>query len=162
MRPTTARGQAMVEFAVILLPIMLVLVGIIQFGFLFAAYVGTSNATREAARAGTIYFYQAADTQSVNDASRCAAVLAAASASFDQTVPGRFAATCSTANGDGADLVISYPDASTCSASSRTGCQIHVRLTYHTPVFVPLVAAFLNPDGDDTIPLSATVTMVMN
>ena len=53
------RGQAMVEFAAVLLPLILVLVGILQFGFLFAAYVGVSNSAREAGRAGTIYEYDA-------------------------------------------------------------------------------------------------------
>jgi Flp pilus assembly protein TadG len=48
------RGQAMVEFAVIL-PIFLVLVfGIIQFGIVFNNYVTLTDATRAGARAGAV------------------------------------------------------------------------------------------------------------
>ena len=48
------RGQAMVEFAAVLLPMLLIVVGIIQFGLLFGANVTLTNAAREAARAATI------------------------------------------------------------------------------------------------------------
>ena len=48
------RGQAMVEFAAVLLPVLLIVVGIIQFGLLFGANVTLTNAAREAARAATI------------------------------------------------------------------------------------------------------------
>lgn len=48
------RGQAMVEFAVIL-PIFVVLVfGIIQFGIVFNNYVTLTDATRAGARAGAV------------------------------------------------------------------------------------------------------------
>jgi TadE-like protein len=44
------RGQAMAEFALVLPLALLVLFGIIQFGFLFASQIGFVNALREAAR----------------------------------------------------------------------------------------------------------------
>ena len=47
-------GQAMVEFAAVLLPVLLIVVGIVQFGLLFGANVTLTNAAREAARAATI------------------------------------------------------------------------------------------------------------
>jgi Flp pilus assembly protein TadG len=48
------RGQAMVEFAVVL-PIFVVLVfGIIQFGIVFNNYVTLTDATRAGARAGAV------------------------------------------------------------------------------------------------------------
>ena len=103
------RGQALVEFAVVLLPLILVLVGILQFGFLFAAYVGVSNSAREAARAGTIYEYDANEGQGQNDLLRCQAILVAAQQSLDVGVPGQFAGTCAAVTGGG-DLAIAYPD----------------------------------------------------
>ena len=151
----------MVEFAAVLLPLVLVLVGIIQFGFLFAAYVGVSNAAREAAREGTVYRYNIGIDPTPNDVARCNAMLAAANASLDAAVPGDFSGTCSTAAGGG-DLSISYPDSGTCPATSRTGCQVEVRLTYRQPIFVPLIGTFLSTDASNRVPLSATVTMVMN
>lgn len=58
LRPRTTRdheprGQAMAEFALILPIALLVLFGIIQFGFLFASQIGMVNALRETARYGS-------------------------------------------------------------------------------------------------------------
>lgn len=151
----------MVEFAAVLLPLILVLVGIIQFGFLFSAYVGVSNAAREAARMGTIHQFDTDLTPGQNDSARCAAVLQAADQSLDPAVPGTFAGSCDTVNGGG-DFAIAYPDSGTCTGSSRTGCLVRVTLTYRQPLFVPLVGTFLGADGTGQVPLSATVTMVIN
>jgi len=48
-------GQALVETTFMLLAVLLLLMGIIEFGFLFYAYVRVSNATREGARAGSLW-----------------------------------------------------------------------------------------------------------
>ena len=61
------RGQALVEFAAVLLPIMLVVVAIIQFGLIFGANVTLTNAAREAARAATIVRYDIGASRAVND-----------------------------------------------------------------------------------------------
>lgn len=159
--PRQERGQAMVEFAAVLLPLVLILVGIIQFGFLFSAYVGVSNAVREAAREGTVYQFNPSMDQSQNDLARCEAMLNAAAASLDTAVPGQFTGSCSSAGG-GDDLAITYPDSGTCPATSRSGCQIAVTLTYRQPLFVPLVGMFLSADAENRIGLSARVTMVLN
>jgi len=58
-RPTRrshdARGQAVVEIA-LLLPVLLVLLfGIIMSGFTFYAFIQVSNAAREGARAGSVF-----------------------------------------------------------------------------------------------------------
>ena len=50
-------GQSLVEFSLILMPLFLILLGIIQFGFIFSTYVTMTNAARDAARLGTIYAY---------------------------------------------------------------------------------------------------------
>lgn len=154
------RGQAMVEFAAVLLPLILVLAGIIQFGFLFSAYVGVSNAAREAGRAGTIYQYDANEGQGQNDLLRCEVILEAAEQSLDVGIPGQFSGTCAAVTGGG-DLAIAYPDSGTCTGSSRTGCQLKVTLTFRQPLFVPLVGVFLSATGD-MINLRANVTMVIN
>ena len=155
------RGQALVEFAAVLLPLVLILVGIIQSGFLFSAYVGISNAAREGARAGTIYEYDAAQSKGQNDLLRCQAILAAAQQSVDAGVPGAFSGTCTTINGGG-DMSVTYPDAATCTNSARTGCELRVSLTFHQPLLVPLVGALFGTDADGRIGLGANVTMVLN
>ncbi|MDF2614267.1 MAG: TadE-like protein [Clostridia bacterium] len=48
------RGQALVEFAVILPLLLLLIMGIIQFGLVMNAYLTTQNAAREGARAGIV------------------------------------------------------------------------------------------------------------
>ena len=52
-----ARGQSLVEFALVLMPLFLLILGIIQFGLIFNSYVTMTNAAREGARTGTIYVY---------------------------------------------------------------------------------------------------------
>jgi Flp pilus assembly protein TadG len=78
------RGQAMVEFAAVLLPILLVIVGIIQFGLLLNANVTITNAAREGARAATIYVYttDGGSTRTTNDVDRCTAARTAATQAF--------------------------------------------------------------------------------
>jgi hypothetical protein len=49
------QGQAMVETALMILVVLLLLMGIIQFGFIFYAHVRVSNAAREGARAGSLW-----------------------------------------------------------------------------------------------------------
>ena len=44
------RGAAAVEFALVLLPLCLILLGIIEFGWIFNQQISLSNAAREAAR----------------------------------------------------------------------------------------------------------------
>jgi Flp pilus assembly protein TadG len=81
-RPRHARGQALVEFAMVLLPLLMIVVGIVQFGFIFGANVSLTNATREAARAGTIHVYDGSKSTAQNGVDRCTAILGAATQSF--------------------------------------------------------------------------------
>ena len=69
-RRDRADGQSLVEFSLVLTPLFLLLLGIIQFGFIFNTYVTVTNAAREAARVGTIYVYDRTATNVVNDAAR--------------------------------------------------------------------------------------------
>jgi len=49
-RPSRRRGQALVEFALVLPVLALFLLSILQFGVLFSTQVGITNAVREAVR----------------------------------------------------------------------------------------------------------------
>lgn len=75
-------GQAMVEFAAVILPILLILVAVIQFGLLFGANVTLTNAAREGARAATIFVYDNGGTRANNDLDRCSDALGAARQAF--------------------------------------------------------------------------------
>jgi Flp pilus assembly protein TadG len=48
--PQRRRGQALVEFSLILVPFLLIIFGIIQMGLLFSTQLGLSTAARETAR----------------------------------------------------------------------------------------------------------------
>lgn len=48
--PQRRRGQALVEFSLVLTPLLLILFSIIQLGFLFSTQLGLSTAARETAR----------------------------------------------------------------------------------------------------------------
>src|SRR5438046_7111486 len=67
---TVEGGQSLVEFSLVLMPLFFILLGIIQFGFIFNSYVTLSNAVREGARTGTIYLYSASQSKAQNDLAR--------------------------------------------------------------------------------------------
>ena len=48
------KGQAMVEFAIILPILLLLVMGITEFGMMMNSYLSVQNATREGARAGIV------------------------------------------------------------------------------------------------------------
>jgi Flp pilus assembly protein TadG len=57
------RGAELVEFAFVFPTLLLVMLGIIDFGFLFQRYEVVTNAAREGARVAILPGYQAADVQ---------------------------------------------------------------------------------------------------
>lgn len=181
------RGQAMVEFAIVLMPVLLILVGIIQFGFLFGANVTLTNAAREGARSATIYVYDRDQSKSWNDQHRCAAVVTAAKNAFGllSAAAPHFTVTvtsgaCPAMTGEtlvNGDLTISYchhtnspsgpcpttgDSSTTCLVDNRDGCLVRVSLTYRSDIVVPLVGAFLGTDANGFLVQRATATMVIN
>jgi Flp pilus assembly protein TadG len=182
-----ARGQALVEFVAVLVPLLLLVVGIIQFGLLFAANVTLTNAAREGTRAGTIYLYDHNHDKAWNDGQRCADVLAAATDAFGLLSPTspHFSVTtsggsCSTTSGDtqvNGDLTIAYcadvadstspcPDtadsSTTCVPDTREGCLMQVTLTYRSDIIVPFLGDMLANDSNGRFVQRVTATMVVN
>lgn len=185
-----ARGQAMVEFAFVLLPVLLLIVGIVQFGLLFGANVTLENAAREGARAGTIYVYDRSiptDTRFKNDAKRCGDIVEAATQAFGmlRTSSPHFSAPltagdCPTPTGEtqtNGDVTISYcdhvttpdgdcPDTTdpdtTCAVDTREGCLLRVTLTYRSDVIVPFIGPLIGTDGNGRFVQRVTTTMVVN
>jgi Flp pilus assembly protein TadG len=166
-------GQGLVEFALILAPLMLILLGIIQFGFIFNTYVTLANATREAAREGTIYLYDRTLTKSQNDAARNTRIrttLLGAMNGLGKTAPqfttgstwvvSTNGTTVTCTNGD---LVVQYTLPATVTDSDpRSGWTVTVRATYHQDLVVPLIAALLPRDAGGRLVLGGDVTMVIN
>ena len=185
-----ARGQAMVEFAAVLLPILMIVVGIIQFGLIFGANVTLTNAAREGARAATISRYDLAVSRAINDLDRCTATLDAARQSFGimTAASPNFTATrpcpagsASDLNGDGlhdrwvnGDLTMTLcssmasptapcPTTGTyCTADNASGCLVQVTLTYHSDIIVPLIGNVLAKDAGGRFVQTSVATMVVN
>jgi Flp pilus assembly protein TadG len=63
-RLRSERGAELIEMALVLPLLLLVIVGIIDFGFLFARYEVLTNAAREGARIAVLPGYAAADVNS--------------------------------------------------------------------------------------------------
>jgi Flp pilus assembly protein TadG len=164
-------GQSLVEFSLILMPLFFILLGIIQFGFIFNTYVTMTNAARDAARMGTIYVYtrESGETKATNDLARNESIKTQVLASMNllgKTAP--YFATGSTWTQSGntytnGDLVISYvlPTGVT-DNETRSGQEVTVRATYHQDLIVPLISLFLPKDGNGRMTLVGEVTMVVN
>jgi len=188
--PSRERGQAMVEFAAVLLPVLLIIVGIIQFGLIFGANVTLTNAAREGTRAATIARYDNELPRASNDINRCTAALDAARQSFGlmNAASPNFSVTrpCpansgTDLNGDGlhdrwvnGDVTVSLcssmampsspcPDAGTyCTLTDAAGCLVQVTLTYRSDIIVPFMGDILSTDGGGRFVQHASATMVVN
>jgi Flp pilus assembly protein TadG len=162
-------GQSMVEFALILAPLLLILLGIVQFGFIFNAYVTLTNAAREAAREGSIYVYERTLTKDENDEARNEAIKTAliSSMNFLSTSAPQFTTTGTWSQAgstwtDG-DVKVTYSIPSGLDDSdARLGQQVTVNAAFHQDLIVPLIAAILPRDAGGRLVLGAEVTMVIN
>jgi Flp pilus assembly protein TadG len=162
-------GQSLVEFSLIFLPLFVILMGIIQFGFVFGTYVTMTNAARDAARLGTIYTYDASLSKAQNDLLRNETIRAALKGSMN--VLGKsspYFSNSSTWTQSGltftnGDLVITYAIPSgVLDTDSRVGQRITISATYHQDLVVPLVSNFLPKDAGGRLSLSGVATMVVN
>ena len=174
----------------VLIPVLLLVVAIIQFGLLFGANVTLTNAAREAARAATIARYDIELTRTSNDVNRCTAALDAARNSFGfiSSSSPYFTATepCpagsgSDQNGDGlndrwvnGDITMTMcssmatpsspcPETGTyCGLHDPTGCFIQVTLTYRSDIIVPIIGDLLAKDAGGRFVQTVRATMVVN
>ena len=156
------RGQSLAEFALVLTPLLLVLLGIMQMGLVLSAYVTLSNAAREGARSATVYLYDRTLSKSANDSARSTAARSAATNAMgllSRTAP-QFAT---------GDFVLTYPcDGASppagCAATNdpRSGQYVRIRMTYHLDLFIPVISQVLPKDAAGRMPLTADATMVVN
>jgi Flp pilus assembly protein TadG len=159
----------MVEFALVLGPLLLVLLGIIQFGFIFNSYVTMTNAAREGAREGTIYVYDRTLTKDQNDLARNNQIKTSVLTSMNllgKTSPQFSTSGAWTTSGTtftNGDLVVAYdlPPGVT-DSDPRTGWQITVSAKYHQDLIIPMIAALLPKDAGGRLQLTGQVTMVIN
>jgi Flp pilus assembly protein TadG len=177
--PEGESGQSLVEFSLILMPLFFILLGIVQFGFIFNTYVTMTNATRDAARLGTAYTYDLTCTKDQNDILRNESIRLALINSMNRlsTTASRFTTSTPTGTGctrNGAwtssggsftngDVVITYVlPLGVTDSETRTGQELTVQAVYHQDLIVPLVSNFLPKDSGGRLSLTGVVTMVMN
>jgi Flp pilus assembly protein TadG len=172
-RGSAAQGQSLVEFSLILAPLLFILLGIIQFGFIFQGYIALSNAVRESARVATVYVYDVSLSRSANDTARNALARTTLLASFNglaKTSPnfstsGSWTTTTSgtTVTATNGDMTITYVlPASVTDNDPRQGYRFTLRADYHQDLVVPLISALLPKDANGRLVLTGEVTMVLN
>ncbi|HEV8402010.1 MAG TPA: TadE/TadG family type IV pilus assembly protein [Candidatus Limnocylindrales bacterium] len=168
-RRRSSDGQSLVEFSLVLMPLFFILLGIIQFGFIFNSYVTLTNAVREGARTGTIYIYAASQSKAQNDLARNESIKTAVIASMNllgKTSP-HFTTTGTWLSSglvySNHDLVVTYvvPTGVT-DTDARVGEQVTVRATYHQDLVIPLIGDLLPHDSGGRLALTSEVTMVVN
>lgn len=163
------RGQSLVEFALVMMPLFIILLGIIQFGFVFNAYVTLTNASREGARVGTVYMYDRSTSKNLNDLYRNDAIKSAFLGSMNllsKSAPQFSTSNTWTQSGltfTNGDLVVIYSNpAGVTETDARVGQQVTVRGTYHQDLIIPLIAQMLPRDANGRLGLTSEVTMVIN
>jgi len=162
-------GQSLVEFSLVLMPLFFILLGIIQFGFIFNAYVTMTNAARDGARLGTVYVYDRTLTKAQNDLARNTSINNAVANSMNmlsKTAPHFTTGSTWTQSGGtytNGDLVITYVlPAGVTQNDPRTGQEITVHAMYHQDLVIPLIGELLPQDAGGRLRLTGEVTMVLN
>lgn len=173
MRRRGDDGQSLVEFSLILTPLLFLLLGIVQFGFIFQAYVTLSSAAREASRDATVYVYDTTLTKAQNDTARnniAKTTLLAAFNGLAKTSPNftngsswTTTSSTGTVTSTNGDVTATYTLPSTVTDSDpRTGWRISITADYHMDIIVPLIGTFLPQDSNGRFVIPASVTMVIN
>jgi len=137
-------GQALVEFALVAIPLVLILAGILQFGFVLGAQIGITNAVREAARnaaaASTMTGAQAA-----TNGHAIYVQLTSSTGLLAKNVQAYRTAALITSGSPITQVCYStFTD-----PSGSTQIKVKVEAYYKHPMFIPIVGAFL--DGADGV-----------
>lgn len=143
---SSGAGQALPEFALVLPVLLILMFGIVQFGFLFGGHVGLTNAARDAARYASVLQVGDAATASAN----------ATATMTELTKPGGFLSRAIPGYRPG-NLVTTGPSSTaTCyetfpNPDGRTwSVRVRVQIAYRHPLIIPLVGAIV--DGIDGAP----------
>ena len=139
------RGQALVEFSLILIPLALLLLGMIQLATIFSTQIGITNAARDAARLASVLTVTnpvdaAAGAQDVYD-KLTTDLLPANVSNFSSSllVPG-----------SGGTQVCYLETTTAPYSASNPGVIARVKVVYRHALFVPLIGGIL--DGIDGTP----------
>jgi len=143
LRLCTQRGNALVEFALVLPLLLLIFAGIVDFGFLFQRYEVITNAAREGARIGVLPGYDAADVEQ---------------RVLDYVQAGLFMSA------DDAATAVGTPDVQTVMLAAGTGApfaatQVTVSFTYNYLIIGPIVNLVTGGGWAASITINSRSTM---
>jgi len=147
----TARGQALVEFALVAPIMALILAGLVQFGFIFQRQIGIENAVRDDARRAATY---TTDSTNAQLSSSNAQDVAHRMWTLLVDTGGLLRSNVSDYDATGAQLIAS----SVCyrtgtDAAGKSAVYVKTSVTYAHPLFLPLITQIV--DGIDGYPDSA-------
>ncbi|HEU0236389.1 MAG TPA: TadE/TadG family type IV pilus assembly protein [Candidatus Limnocylindrales bacterium] len=133
-----ANGQALAEFAVAAIPLLLMLLGILQFALLYNAQIGLTNGVRDAARYGSTLV---ANTDATAASSATATRSFLGTSLADHVVP---------YNAGNLAAQVCYAPAS--DPTLPVEVRVRVTATYGHPLVVPLISLIIDaadgtPDG---------------
>jgi Flp pilus assembly protein TadG len=149
-----ARGQALAEFALVLIPLLGLFLGIIQLGFIFNAYVTVSNAAREGARAGSIWIADPSASVTSNDGGRNSYINSVIDDSLGLLSPSDATTNISYVSSGSA-----CTPAATADSRRKDQC-VSVHVDYALTLIIPFVANILGSGG--TMTIGAESQMVIN
>jgi Flp pilus assembly protein TadG len=140
-----SRGQSLVEFALVLIPLMMIFTSILQFAVLFSAQVGITNGVREAVReASAIPVANATDAGTASN--RIYTILTDSSAGLLKRNGSSYSTGALVTTGSPRSQVCYY---SYIDPSGSTSIMARVQVNYRHPLFIPLISGIL--DGFDGV-----------
>ena len=168
-------GQNLIEYALLLPVLLYIVMGVIQFGLIFAVYVTINNSVRDAARWGASYVYDKSISVTNNDVARNNGVVDRIYQSRGiLSIPARGGATGNFSTASTGTLATgscpvqtpapvlgwfygdshANPDVTICYAvpagvainDPRRGYYLDVENWYHLQVFIPLLQQFVPID----------------
>ena len=144
------RGQSVTEFALVAVPLFLLLLGILQFGIIYNSQVGLTNAIRDAARYGS--------TLSATDATTAGSLATATFGKLTTSLP-KYVSPYSASDLDSTSqaCVSQHPD-----GAGAQPAYVRVTAVYDHPLFVPLVGIIIDAlDGasDNAFRITATTEL---
>ena len=145
-------GQALPEFALVLPVLLLMLFGIIQFGFTLSGYIGMSNAARETAR----YAATVPTATSVQVLNELTAVQLA------KAIPGFRSANVVVGPGGSEVAYCSATNPNDVAARPSYSIRVRVTAIYRHPLLIPFVGWIVDAiDGSSDNALKARVVEEM-
>lgn len=156
------RGQALVEFALVLIPLALILLGILQFFFIFGAQIGLTNAAREGARYAAATVTDTSLKANTNGPAVCTRLTGTIVPNNVRPYIASNLVTSSNAGGAPATRISyeSYQDPA--GTLTTWSVRVKVEVQYRHPLIIPLIAAILDGlDGksDNALQVGAQVEM---